>query len=255
MRSHTPKGRLARDQILAAAEELLAARGFHGTSMRDVADAAGAPLATVVYHFSKKEQLYAGVLGDIGAALERDLREAVGTDDGGMSERQLEAAVLTVVRWAESEPGRVRLLVRELLDNPARVARAARLPLAPVLGILTELVDRGVRAGVFRATEPPETLVLQLVGGISYFVVARPTVRRIVGSERDKQLSRTWERDTIAFARRIVGLSGAPAPEEAQHHASQHRARARATRARPHRSQDDRPRRGSDEDRSGRVLR
>ncbi|MBL0219325.1 MAG: helix-turn-helix transcriptional regulator [Myxococcales bacterium] len=39
-RSHTPKGRQTRDRIVSVAEALLAERGFHGTSMRDIAAAA-----------------------------------------------------------------------------------------------------------------------------------------------------------------------------------------------------------------------
>src|SRR5438552_412907 len=73
MPSHTPKGQKSRDHILGAAERLFAAHGFHGTVLRDVADAADVPLASVVYHFGKKERLYAAVLADIAAELEREL--------------------------------------------------------------------------------------------------------------------------------------------------------------------------------------
>ena len=41
LRSQTPKGQRARAKILAAAETLLVTRGFHGTSVRDIAAAAG----------------------------------------------------------------------------------------------------------------------------------------------------------------------------------------------------------------------
>ena len=71
LRSHTPKGQRARAQILAVAEELLVERGFHGTSVRDIATAAKLPLATVVYHFARKEQLYAAVLQAIADDLMR----------------------------------------------------------------------------------------------------------------------------------------------------------------------------------------
>ena len=68
-RSQTPKGRRMRDKILVAAERLFTTHGFHGTSMRDAASAAGLPLATTVYHFARKEQLYAAVLDNIGNQL------------------------------------------------------------------------------------------------------------------------------------------------------------------------------------------
>jgi AcrR family transcriptional regulator len=200
-RSHTPKGTRSRDKLVRTAERLLASTGFHGTSMRDVADAAGVPLASVVYHFAKKEQLYAAVLEVIGEQLVRELTRTLDDDDRAWSAR-LDAVVRALVAWTNEHPDRVKLLVRELLDNPARVARASKLPLAPVLLRLSDFVHAGMRAGAFRRVVP-ETAVLHLVGAVSYFVAARPTVRRIVGATRDRQMTSSYEREAIAFARRM----------------------------------------------------
>ena len=193
-RSQTPKGRLARNRILAAAERLIAARGFHGTSMRDIAAAARLPLATTVYHFAKKEQLYAAVLGTIADALDTRLQTAIREHDG------LDALAVALVRWAAEEPGRVKLLLREVLDNPARVAKASRLPLAPFLERASALVAE-------RGAAMPEIAVLHLVGAISYFVAAWPTVERIVGASRAKQIVAGYEREAIAFARHMLGVA------------------------------------------------
>ncbi|HET9992229.1 MAG TPA: TetR family transcriptional regulator [Kofleriaceae bacterium] len=193
-RSQTPKGRRARDRILAAAERLIAARGFHGTSMRDIAAAARLPLATTVYHFAKKEQLYAAVLGAIADELDARLQTAIRERDG------LDALAVALVRWAAEEPGRVKLLLREVLDNPARVASASRLPLAPFLERASALVAE-------RGAAMPEVAVLHLVGAISYVVAARPTVERIVGTPRAKQILAGYEREAIAFARQMLGVA------------------------------------------------
>ncbi|MBX3233446.1 MAG: TetR family transcriptional regulator [Labilithrix sp.] len=192
-RSHTPKGKAAREHILRACEPLFADDGFHGTSMRDVAEAADLPLASVVYHFAKKEKLYAAILGEIAASLLGDMERARAHADG---ESGLEAALRALVRWSLAHPGRVRLLVRELLDNPARVSRAMALPLAPVL--------TGLSAEV--AVPNPETAVLHVVGAVSYVVAAWPTVKRMVGARREKELMRDYEEDAMTLARRVLGL-------------------------------------------------
>jgi AcrR family transcriptional regulator len=201
LRSHTPKGSRARGKIVRAAERLLASTGFHGTSMRDVAEAAGLPLASVVYHFAKKEQLYAAVLAEIAEHHVSEMTRALEDQDQPWATR-LDTIVRSLVAWTATHPGRVKLLLRELLDNPARVARASRLPLAPVLLRLSEFVAAGMRAGAFR-TVIPETSVLHLVGAVSYFVAARPTVRRIVGPARYGRMSSSYEREAIGFARRM----------------------------------------------------
>ncbi|MFT3696038.1 MAG: TetR family transcriptional regulator [Kofleriaceae bacterium] len=194
-RSLTPKGRRAREKILVVAERLFAANGFHGTSMRDVAAAARYPLASTIYHFAKKEQLYAAVLELIATDL--DVRLGVVTGD------PVDALAIALVRWAREEPGRVKLLLRELLDNPTRVAKAAKLPLGPFLQRAAKLV-----AASNKTADSPETTVLHLVGAISYFVASWPTVERIVGPERAKQIQATYETEAIAFARRMLGPVG-----------------------------------------------
>jgi AcrR family transcriptional regulator len=196
-RSQTPKGKKARERILAAAERLIAAHGFHGASMRDIAAAARLPLATTVYHFAKKEQLYAALLGEIAEDLEARLDTLARS---GPADAALDALAVALVRWAAEEPGRVKLLLREVLDNPARVAKASRLPLAPFLERASALV--AARGGVL-----PEAAVLHLVGAISYFVVAWPTTERIVGDRRAKQITAAYEREAIAFARHMLGVA------------------------------------------------
>jgi TetR/AcrR family transcriptional regulator len=191
-RSHTPKGQVARARILRAAEPLIAARGFHGTSMRDVADASSLPLATVVYHFARKETLHRTVLETIAD----ELMAALATGSG--EEATIEAAMRALVRWSLRRPKRVRLLLRELLDNPARVSHAASLPLAPVLELLAR---RAKESG----HPDPELAVLHVIGAVSYVVVARPTVRRIVGPQRDRAMMNGYEARATAFALSALG--------------------------------------------------
>lgn len=49
------------EHILQAAEQLFAERGFRGTSLRKITEAAGCNLAAVSYHFHGKEKLYIAV--------------------------------------------------------------------------------------------------------------------------------------------------------------------------------------------------
>jgi AcrR family transcriptional regulator len=207
VKSHTPKGQNTREHIVIAAEKLFATRGFHGTSTRDVAAAAYLPLASLVYHFARKEKLYAAVLEAINA----DLLAAL--DRAGL--------VDAIVDWAIARPDRVKLLLRELLDNPVRVQTAAKLPLAPFLQRAVAALD----------VPSPELAVLHLVGGISYVAAAWPTVTRIIGSPRAKLLAAGYRQEAHAFAARILGKAG-------------HERRAAAlpgeARPRPPRAQDDR---------------
>lgn len=204
-RSHTPKGQVARERILRAAEPLFAARGFHGTSMRDVAEAAEVPLATVVYHFARKEALYGAVLSEINAEVMSGIEEATraaANKDGVEPKTIVMAAAAALMRWSLRRPARVRLVMRELVDNPARVAKAGALPLAPVLTSLSRLVLEA-----YGEQLDPDLAVLHFVGAVSYVVAARPTVKRIVGVERDREMMADYESAAIDLATRIFWVT------------------------------------------------
>jgi AcrR family transcriptional regulator len=58
------RGERTRADLIAAAHQLFLQRGYHGTSMRQVAQAAGISLGGIYNHFSGKEELFLAVLLD-----------------------------------------------------------------------------------------------------------------------------------------------------------------------------------------------
>ena len=71
-----------RRQLLDTAVDVFAAKGFHATSMNDVADAAGVTKPVLYQHFTSKRQLYLELLEDVGARLRDLLAEATSTAGG-----------------------------------------------------------------------------------------------------------------------------------------------------------------------------
>jgi AcrR family transcriptional regulator len=57
-----PKDLRTRDEILTAAGQLFAERGFANVSIRDICDAAGVTPPTVYYYFGNKERLFQAVI-------------------------------------------------------------------------------------------------------------------------------------------------------------------------------------------------
>ena len=58
----TEKGELTRSAIVEAAHQLFTTQGYHGTSMRQIANNAGIALGGIYNHFANKEILYCAVL-------------------------------------------------------------------------------------------------------------------------------------------------------------------------------------------------
>jgi AcrR family transcriptional regulator len=57
----TSRGERTRSEILEAANRLFIDRGYHGTSMRQIAQQAGISLGGIYNHFSGKEDIFTGV--------------------------------------------------------------------------------------------------------------------------------------------------------------------------------------------------
>ncbi len=58
----TNRGERTRAEILAAAHQLFIAKGYHGTSMREIARLSGTALGGIYNHFTSKEDIFTQVL-------------------------------------------------------------------------------------------------------------------------------------------------------------------------------------------------
>ena len=58
-----------REQILDVALDVFATSGFHGSSMNDVAEAAGVTKPVLYQHFDSKRELYQALIDDVGNRL------------------------------------------------------------------------------------------------------------------------------------------------------------------------------------------
>src|ERR1700732_4724825 len=88
----------SRDEILKAAIRLFAIRGFHETSMAEVARAAGVSKALIFWHFKTKEELFMAVLNRLLEPYFIDFAEEAGALDERAQLRKLVESYLLFVR-------------------------------------------------------------------------------------------------------------------------------------------------------------
>jgi AcrR family transcriptional regulator len=104
-----------RHNILRAAERLFARQGFHGVSVRDIADEAGVPLALVGYYFGPKLSLYHELFRDRAGYIQERLAALAMAQQNAAPDRLLEeivtAWVLPVFKVAATADGRNFLLM------------------------------------------------------------------------------------------------------------------------------------------------
>ncbi len=100
-----------RRQLLDVALHAFAERGFHGTSMNDVAEAAGVTKPVLYQHFASKKALYRELVDDLGAGLENAIVVAVAEAAG--PRQQVEAGFRAYFRWATSQGAAFTVLFAE----------------------------------------------------------------------------------------------------------------------------------------------
>lgn len=148
--NHAATGRRQRKrdthaEILRAAADLFAEKGYNGTSLDDVAEAAGVSKGTIFYNYKNKADLFEQLIA--GAA--SGLAAAVSSSRTGLSGwAALDAAALTVLRKIDPSPALAQVLLAELFRGgrpwAAVLAPARAQILAPLIEILHEVAaERG----------------------------------------------------------------------------------------------------------------
>src|SRR6478752_2366041 len=97
-----------REQILDVAVQVFARNGFHGTSMNDVADAAGVTKPVLYQHFDYKQELYLALLNEVGRRMLLAITKATA---GATTGREMtELGVNDYFRFVADDRGAVLLL-------------------------------------------------------------------------------------------------------------------------------------------------
>ncbi|HET6795299.1 MAG TPA: TetR/AcrR family transcriptional regulator [Acidimicrobiales bacterium] len=124
-----------RRAILAGAATAFAAAGFDGTSMEDIADAAGVSKLILYRHFDSKEELYRSILEAISGRLREESALVVG------GERRRGAFHRAFVAVAREDPDGFRLLWRHSAHEPRFAGYASK-----VRGVAEAFARNGVAA-------------------------------------------------------------------------------------------------------------
>lgn len=136
----------SRDEILKAATVLFANRGFHETSMSEVAREARVSKALIFWHFKSKEELFVAVLARLLEPYVIDFAEEAGALD---DKEQILKLVESYLLFVRDNAGSIRFFVAQLLHDKTSKALTSQV-LALYDGyrqLLTDLIDRAREKG------------------------------------------------------------------------------------------------------------
>ena len=143
----TARGRRTREQLLSAAADLVAERGFHAVGIADIGAAAGVSGAAIYRHFASKQDILIALLDRVVEGLRDGARVAVA--DARTPEDALDALIAAHVDFAlrdrsiiavydqeahtlpDDDRRRIRRTQRAYAETWAEVLRARTPGLAP----------------------------------------------------------------------------------------------------------------------------
>jgi AcrR family transcriptional regulator len=127
-----------RRQLLDVALETFAERGFHRTSMNDIAEAAGVTKPVLYQHFRSKRALYLELVEDVGARLRDTIGRA--TSRASSPRAQVEAGFQAYFRFAADQNAAYQLLFGEGTRRDVEFAAAVRSVEISIAEIVADLI-------------------------------------------------------------------------------------------------------------------
>ena len=125
IRARRDRGTETRDRLIEAAIDVFGRHGYEGATTRQIAKAADANLAAIVYHFGSKEALYLAVIESIVGEINLRMGPVLGFMEANVPESPTDAVALLmralasfvdVVLGSPEAQRWARIIVRELLD-------------------------------------------------------------------------------------------------------------------------------------------
>lgn len=155
---------LSRDEeILKIAVGVVWRKGFAGTKLSDIAEAAGIVKGSLYHYFDSKEEIYERLVANVRALFEVE----ADVNATGRALERLETFLRTQLGIILSHPMEIALLTRDLVRMRGPTGDWAREGPKKQYALLRKLILQGQKEGDIRATDP-DTAASMLLGVLAH---------------------------------------------------------------------------------------
>lgn len=166
--------------IITVAERLFAEKGFHGTSVRDIAQEADVNIAMISYYFGSKDKLLEAVFRLRMEASRAFINELLQNDTMAPLEK-LYSLIDRFINKMLKEQNFQCIMSREQLNREQSPVRDLIWSLKKeMLGLMRPIVTNAQDAGIFYTDVDVEMLMTTLFGTIHQFIPAQYILRNEV---------------------------------------------------------------------------
>lgn len=149
-----------KNEILDAAERLFATKGYDETSTSTILDEVGIARGTLYYHFKSKEDILDAVIMRMVCRMLEEARKAANDKSIGILER---IPMTIKLLNADNRLGREVSSQMYKPQNALMHQKVNRLLIEGVVPIITDIVEEGIDAGIFKTNYARETVEMIMI--------------------------------------------------------------------------------------------
>ena len=166
-------------QIMEAAEKLFAGKGFEGTSVRDIAEAAGVNLAMISYYFGSKEKLMEAMFSYRSESFKLQLETMIHNRDLEPMQK-VEQLIDQYIEKLMNQQCFHRVMVREqMVNNNGLIATQIQALKKRNQELIKKLIQEGQKKGDFKKHIDIPLLMMTLIGTVSQLVTTQHYYREM----------------------------------------------------------------------------
>jgi TetR/AcrR family transcriptional regulator len=169
-----------RELILEAALEVFSTHGFRGSTIDQIAEAAGMSKPNLLYYFHRKEDIHAALIQRLLKTWLAPLRELSETGD---PIAELRGYIRRKLEMARDYPRESRLFANEILQGAPRIMPLLEGELKTLVDEKAAVITGWMRAGRI-ATTDPRHLIFSIWATTQHYADFDVQVRAVLGPER-----------------------------------------------------------------------
>lgn len=149
-----------RNEILDAADEVFAQKGFDGTSTNDILEKVGIARGTLYYHFKSKEDIMNALIERYAVLILGAAKEIAADKSIPVIERVIRAVMAMNLSGGSSE------VIMDHIHKPQNALMHQKIQKVIINGvppILTEIIREGIDQGMFSTPFPYECMEMVVV--------------------------------------------------------------------------------------------
>ena len=147
-----------RQEILETSARLFFDKGYAKTKITDIIEEIGMSKGIFYYYFESKEDVMNAIIIDM---IEKDVADARKiADDKALNAHEKVYRIITQRNSKISKKNHDFMKQFKEVENPEIFIKAIRMGMSKLLPILSEVVEQGIREGVFNLEYPYETIEL-----------------------------------------------------------------------------------------------